>query len=380
MDINLQKIDIFCHVIDNYGDGGVVYRIANELTRSVISCEVRIFTDDIEPFSLFDKRIDRVNLHQKIDQIEIVHYSVLNHDFVGNLKIPDLIIEAFACFIPDLYINKAKNEGKLLINLDYLMAEDWVESFHKKESLLGYKSLRKFFFMPGFTESTGGLIQSNTHDFEEDRKIELLDFVDKIFHFDCKEYDFVASIFTYEHDFSNLVDSLDALNKKSLLIVFGEKSKISFKNIQLDDIVNVEVLFSNFINQNDYDKLVSLCDFNFVRGEDSLARASLSSRPFFWHCYLEKDGYQKIKVEAFVNQLKKHFNLSPNTMDYFNNLYKINDRLNDSYLIDRGESYTNFLENIDRLQPNFESFSNFLRNNCNLISNLLSFIRSIPTE
>jgi hypothetical protein len=63
---------------------------------------------------------------------------------------------------------------------------------------------------------------------------------------------------------------------------------------------NLTDRFFKFFPQEEYDDLLSVTDFNFVRGEDSWARACLSAKPFFWHAYFQKDNYQQVKVKAFL--------------------------------------------------------------------------------
>jgi uncharacterized repeat protein (TIGR03837 family) len=54
-----------------------------------------------------------------------------------------------------------------------------------------------------------------------------------------------------------------------------------------------------FGSQTDYDQLLSLCDFNVVRGEDSFVRAQWAARPMLWHIYPQDDGVHLQKLEAF---------------------------------------------------------------------------------
>src|SRR5690606_25226837 len=46
----------------------------------------------------------------------------------------------------------------LWINLEYLSAEDWIEGCHALPSLQP-SGLQKYFFFPGFTETSGGLLR-----------------------------------------------------------------------------------------------------------------------------------------------------------------------------------------------------------------------------
>jgi uncharacterized repeat protein (TIGR03837 family) len=56
--------------------------------------------------------------------------------------------------------------------------------------------------------------------------------------------------------------------------------------------------------QPDYDHLLWSCDFNFVRGEDSLVRALWAGRPFAWQIYRQHDDAHHGKLLAFLDWLQ----------------------------------------------------------------------------
>jgi uncharacterized repeat protein (TIGR03837 family) len=56
-----------------------------------------------------------------------------------------------------------------------------------------------------------------------------------------------------------------------------------------------------FLSQDDYDRLLSLCDFNFVRGEDSFVRAQWAARPLLWHIYPQQEQAHLQKLDAFLD-------------------------------------------------------------------------------
>ena len=56
-----------------------------------------------------------------------------------------------------------------------------------------------------------------------------------------------------------------------------------------------------FLAQDDYDRLLWLCDVNFVRGEDSFVRAQWARQPFAWHIYPQAEGAHLRKLEAFLD-------------------------------------------------------------------------------
>ncbi len=56
--------------------------------------------------------------------------------------------------------------------------------------------------------------------------------------------------------------------------------------------------------QDDFDHLLWAADLNFVRGEDSLARALWAGHPFVWHIYPQHDDAHHAKLDAFLNWMQ----------------------------------------------------------------------------
>ncbi|MDO5576746.1 MAG: elongation factor P maturation arginine rhamnosyltransferase EarP, partial [Fibrobacter sp.] len=160
--MNPASIDIFCHVIDNYGDAGVVYRFAKEIKKCLHDCDIRVFIDNIETLSSIEPLVDRSKQVQKVGSITFINSHELTSEMVKRLGIAEVLIEAFACEIPNIVYDIAVFKSKLIINLDYLSAESWVEEYHLQQSLLNSGTAKKFFFMPGFTTATGGLILNSS--------------------------------------------------------------------------------------------------------------------------------------------------------------------------------------------------------------------------
>jgi uncharacterized repeat protein (TIGR03837 family) len=389
-----NNIDIFCHVIDNFGDAGVVLRLAKEYQYKFPEAEIRIFTDDLSAFQVISPVVQTDELFQAIKNISYIHYSLLSKEYIEKLVIPELVIEAFACDIPEIYLQKAANYGRLLINLDYLMAEDWIEGFHGKESMLGYSRLRKYFFMPGFTINTGGLLPESHLDcirplLKEQREMLLNQFLTKYINSTYTNDSLVGTIFSYEHNYSNLFEALLKLEKTVLLFILGNKSQLSWKylfdntKVELSEnnvynIQNLTIIFADFLPQNEYDLLLNLTDFNIVRGEDSFARAVLSGKPFLWHCYLQTEKYHLVKVEAFLNKYLNYIK-KDETIKFLTDLFiKFNEREFDNFTEMSTENYDYFLKNLSVISESNINFADFLRNNCNLVEKLLYFVRCLP--
>ena len=59
-----------------------------------------------------------------------------------------------------------------------------------------------------------------------------------------------------------------------------------------------------WLTQTGYDRLLAACDFNLVRGEDSLVRAIWAGRPFAWQIYPQDDDAHWVKLDAFLDQME----------------------------------------------------------------------------
>ncbi|WP_241761725.1 elongation factor P maturation arginine rhamnosyltransferase EarP, partial [Fusobacterium nucleatum] len=187
--MEINSIDIFCEVIDNYGDVGVAYRLAREFKRVYPNRKLRFIINQTH----------EINLIKKSEDVEILTYK----DIFKIENPADLIIETFACNIPDEYMDKALKNSKFIINLEYFSAEDWVDDFHLQESLLG-GNLKKYFFIPGLSKKSGGILLDNEF-LERKKKVEK----NKQYYLEKfginKKYDLTGSVFSYEKNFDSLI-------------------------------------------------------------------------------------------------------------------------------------------------------------------------------
>ena len=83
----------------------------------------------------------------------------------------DVVIEAFACRLPESFeaAMARRVPAPCWINLDYLSAEAWVSGCHALPSPHPRLPLTKYFFFPGFDETTGGLLRE--HDLADARRV-----------------------------------------------------------------------------------------------------------------------------------------------------------------------------------------------------------------
>lgn len=388
-----KSIDIFCHVIDNFGDIGVAYRFAREIKNKNPHCRIRLFVDEMEVFGKICPFIDKSKPVQEDESVTYVDSSKIDNRFIESYGIAEVLVEMFACEIPEIIMDHAFTKSKLAINLDYLSAEDWVEGYHLKESLLPRGTLKKYFFMPGFTTNTGGLIlnaelEQNRFKLFENR----LDFLNNILkrfgkHVYSTDGCLFGSVFTYLRNFDNFLNDLRKIDKDVYLFVFEGKSRdgilSSLAKYQLENtgtncikFENMNILMMPFLNQNNYDYLLCHCDFNLVRGEDSLARAVLSAKPFIWNAYLQDNKYQKVKVEALLGKMEKHFESPKIFSNYSNLMMQFNDAEIENKTTPSNECYHDFFKDLNKIEHATSKMTYFIVDNCNLIENFTNFLCS----
>ena len=85
--------DLFCRVVDNYGDIGVCWRLARRLAHG-LRWQVRLWVDDLRSFARIQPGIDPDAARQRHARIEIIHWRETPP---SPLPQPgDVVIEAFA--------------------------------------------------------------------------------------------------------------------------------------------------------------------------------------------------------------------------------------------------------------------------------------------
>ena len=346
--MEIDSIDIFCQVIDNYGDVGVAYRLAREFKRVYPNKKLRFVINQIE----------ELNLIRKSENIEVILYKDISK--IENSA--DLIIESFGCEIPKEYMDKALKKSKLIINLEYFSAEKWVDDFHLQESFLG-GNLKKYFFIPGLSEKSGGILLDNEF-LERKKKVEANKeyYLEK---FEIKEkYDLIGSVFSYEKNFDSLIEELKKLDKKIILLILSEKTQKNFikyfDNGNHDDKIKFVKL--PCFTYDKYEELLALCDFNLVRGEDSFVRALLLGKPFLWHIYPQDENTHIKKLESF---LEKYCSNNKELKQTFIN-YNINK-----------DDFSYFFKNFKEIEKYNKNYANYLIKNCNLMEKLINFIENI---
>ena len=326
-----QRWDIFCKIVDNFGDIGVCWRLARQL-QSEHGLQIRLWIDDLEAAQKIISGLNIAKSRQVCDKITILKWPNIDKEAGADFaQAAEVVIEAFACDLPSAYLATMAQQKSKWVNLEYLSAEPWVADFHAKPSpqsfLNSANGLIRYFYFPGFTEATGGLIRErevaaqiqNYPDTSFPRKRESI--LNKNSSWipafagmtECKvsENSLKVSLFCYPH--APIHDLLMAMAESNQLIncyipassllpqiadFFGEET------IDVGDYLsqkNLHVHVLPFLSQADYDALLHDCDINFVRGEDSWVRAIWAGKPFIWQPYFQDENTHIKKLIAFLD-------------------------------------------------------------------------------
>lgn len=304
-----MKWDIFCSVVDNFGDIGVTWRLARQLVAEQ-GCEVRLWVDDLAAFARICPQADAGLAQQWQQGVEVCHWP----QAWSEVPAADGVIEAFACTLPAAYIQAMTRRAhpSLWLNLEYLSAEDWVEGCHGLPSMQS-NGLHKFFFFPGFSAKTGGLLRERTLIGERDALQQdeaARDAFRATLGIEPSPGCALISLFAYENpQLSGWLDALAQAEQGSHLVVpegrvLGDVAQwLSTPSLKAGDVQqrgNLRVQILPFMSQHDYDRLLWCCDFNAVRGEDSFVRALWAGRPLVWHIYKQADDAHLDKLQAFL--------------------------------------------------------------------------------
>lgn len=310
----MQTWDIFCRVVDNYGDIGVCWRLARQLTTEH-PFRVRLWVDEIDALRQIWPGVANTT-QQEVEGIEIHIWSAA---FDPAITPADVVIEAFACELPESYLNAMKQaiQPPHWFNLEYLSAEDWVEGCHALPSIHPQLGLKKVFFFPGFTAKTGGLLREKNLLETRDRfraeggRNQLLAQLGVTTDAD----ELVVSLFGYENEsIGSLIYTWAEAPQPILCLVprgriLTDIEDCLSQSLLVGDQIHLGALrlcVIPFVSQLDYDRILWSCDINFVRGEDSFARAQWAGKPLIWHIYPQEDGVHMDKLEAFLKRYLHH--------------------------------------------------------------------------
>jgi len=317
-----MQADVFCRVVDNFGDIGVTWRLVRQLQREH-RWSIRLWVDDLNSFRRLEARVHLHALQQVIEQIEIIHWG----DPAPDLIPYPLVLCSFSCDLPASYITQLHQRPALWVNLEYLSAETWVEGCHGLPSLRG-DGLSAHFFFPGFNDKTGGLLReqellSQRDHWQKDlasqrQLLERLGVSAKALAAWLPNAR-MLTLFCYPH--APVTQMLEALcaDARASIVLIPDGIAPELTTGRLGPLQQVYIERIPFVSQPEYDQLLWMADLNFVRGEDSVVRALWAGKPLIWQIYPQSEGTHLIKLEAWlkisnfsaeVQDLLRHWNVA----------------------------------------------------------------------
>ncbi|RZI80750.1 MAG: elongation factor P maturation arginine rhamnosyltransferase EarP [Rubrivivax sp.] len=290
--------DVFCRVIDNFGDIGVCWRLCADLAGR--GHAVRLWVDDASALSWMAPLADRPST------LEVRPWDS------EALDPGDVVVEAFGCNPPDAFVARMQRPSPpVWINLEYLSAENWVERCHGLRSPVMSgpgAGLSKWFYYPGFTTATGGLLREPGLAAAQEAWSENPSQRDRWLHDHglppLAPGEQLLPLFCYQTaPVGHLLDALAASEQPTLVLLTpGFASELAATWLaQRPAPPHLRMHALPHLPQLDFDQLLWACDLNFVRGEDSAVRALWAGRPHVWHIYPQDDGVHADKLDAFMD-------------------------------------------------------------------------------
>ena len=262
--------DIFCKVIDNYGDIGVCWRLSADL--AVRGQRVRLWVDDASALRwMAPEGCAGVEVRAWTEPLDLANWTV-----------GDALVEAFGCEVaPEIVAAYALSTGAagkipVWINLEYLSAEAFVQRSHGLLSPVMSgpgAGLTKHFFYPGFTPGTGGLLREpdllrRQAAFDRDAWLRQMGIAA-----DGKQ---VISLFCYEPPaLDALLTQLASGAKPTRLLVTSGRAEmavsaaIESKNrlkTPWNGLGALSISYLPVLTQVQFDELLWACDLNFHNG------------------------------------------------------------------------------------------------------------------
>jgi uncharacterized repeat protein (TIGR03837 family) len=304
-----KTIDIFCSVIDNFGDIGVCWRLAKQCQHEY-GLQVRLWVDNLDSFSQLEPAILPHLRQQFYLGIELRHWTP--EAFINSPTPYEIVVEGFGCRLPNSFLAAMAQQSPppRWINLEYLSAETWTLDCHGLNSMHPSLGLKQVFFFPSFEARGGGLLRERNltqqrNAFNADLQKQ---FWQQLGYPQAILADYRLSLFAYEN-----------LAAPALLQTLSQQLARGFIAIPQGRIVNtlqtwrqqplktgdcftlgsITVAILPFLSSSDYDHLLWACDINCVRGEDSFIRAHWAAKPLLWHIYPQDEAAHLDKLYAW---------------------------------------------------------------------------------
>ena len=309
-----SRWDIFCKVIDNFGDAGVSWRLARALA-SAHGIDVTLWLDRPAALARIEPGVAADPALQRAHGVTVRRWTDPPADTIP----ADVVVEAFGCGLPDRYLHAmaARTPPPRWFILEYLSAEPWIDGAHGVASPHPRLPLSRRFWFPGFTATGGGLLRerglAGARDAFQGAAPAQASWWASLGVPGPAADETRVSLFCYPD--APLPALLDAWadGEQAVVCVMPEGTGAQALERWRGGVVpqpgrapltrgRLAVHVIPFVAQDDYDRLLWACDVNFVRGEDSFVRAQWAARPFVWQLYPQNGSAHFAKLDAFFDR------------------------------------------------------------------------------
>ena len=309
--------DVFCQVIDNYGDAGVCWRLC--ATLAARGHAVRLWIDDGAPLDWMAPGATQ----GLWPDVEVRPWGqAAKPACLAQCPPGDVWIEAFGCELPPAWLQWHASQAALQarppawINLEYLSAEPFALRSHGLPSPVMHGPARgwtKHFFYPGLVPQSGGLLRSNAPSGRTDWTD-----CDPTLRTYAPRQPGQRSVLLFSYPtapLAALVQTLRGHHQPVQLLVAagaGQQALAQAAGLDVQDAGAdglavaqgaLHIRFLPFLAQTQFDALLGLCDLHLVRGEDSLAQALQAGQPSVWQIYPQADGAHEAKLQAYLDAI-----------------------------------------------------------------------------
>jgi uncharacterized repeat protein (TIGR03837 family) len=294
--------DIFCRVVDNFGDAGVCWRLARILAREH-GLAVTLWIDVPAALAHVDPGLDPSRDVQRLAGFTLRRWTEPFPD-LSAAEVPDVVVEGFGCGLPDAVVSAlaARPAPAAWFILEYLSAESWVDGAHARPSPHPALGLPRRFWFPGFTEASGGLLREAGL-LEARRRFGAdADAIAALWaRLGTRERvpgELRVSMFCYPQAPLAALQAAWATGAAPVTCIAPGPAGTAPAQVR----GALTVVCAPFLPPDDYDRLLWACDVNFVRGEDSFVRAQWAGKPLVWQIYAQAEDAHQEKLTAFLDR------------------------------------------------------------------------------
>ena len=284
--------DLYCRVVDNFGDIGVAWRLAADLAGRGET--VRLFADDA-------RALGWMAPHGAAGIAVHAWHS-------AEASCADVVIELFGAGLPDAVSHGVALASRppVCINVEHLTAETFAARSHRLPSprpAANGGTTTTWFFYPGFESGTGGLLRepgllAARARFEGGPAWLAAQGITAV------PGERLVSLFCYGD--SAVAELVDALAPEPTLLLLTPGHARTAAEAVLGPSLRrgrVRAAALPHLDQPGFDRLLWSCALNLVRGEDSAVRAVWAGAPFLWQLYRQDDGAEVPKLEAYLSAM-----------------------------------------------------------------------------